>query len=271
MKIISLIFCSIKNVPHICNMINANVHSEHAQGETNASGETGAQLRMRMGANERAFQSRWKRNFGYAFNARRICTPDEVLQVEALYSGNIVRPLRERVANEACDNNKVENPSPNVGAGFLETETVKAVKAINYRRLSLFAAFAAPTIASISTTYMVSHAMSGNSVTSMAITAVASTTSLLFLWAGVRSVGSIAVVLLTLGFEGFCNAASVFKWLMGDLAYSLTTVSGKPTEFLAMVANFTGKDHQDVATWMAIITAGMICSAQVSSLYELKK
>ena len=126
-------------------MINANVHGEHAQGETNASGETGAQLRMRMGANERAFQSRWKRNFGYAFNARRICTPDEVLQVEALYSGNIVRPLRERAANEACDNNKVENPSPNVGAGFLETETVKAVKGINYRRLSLFAAFAAPT------------------------------------------------------------------------------------------------------------------------------
>lgn len=269
MKINSLIFCSIKNVPHICNMINANVHGEHAQGETNASGETGAQLRMRMGANERAFQSRWKRNFGYAFNARRICTPDEVLQVEALYSGNTVRPLRERVANEEGDKNKVENPPSNVAAGFLESP--KEAAKIDFKRLSLFAAFAAPTVASVSTTFMVSHAMSGNATTSTAITLVASSTSLLFLWAGVRSVGSILVVLLTLGFEGFCNAASVFKWLMGDLAYSLTTVSGKPSEFLAMVANFTGSDHQDVATWMAIITAVMICSAQVSSLYELKK
>lgn len=79
------------------------------------------------------------------------------------------------------------------------------------------------------------------------------------------------MVAATLGFEGFCNACAVFTSLMGSMAYSLTTVSGQPSHFLDMVATVTGKDHQDVATVVAYFTAAMICGAQVSSIYELKK
>ena len=135
----------------------------------------------------------------------------------------------------------------------------------------LISALIIPTLASVTNTFTVSHALSSSQSTAALITGVASATSLLFLWAGVRGIGAWFVVAATLGFEGFCNACAVFTSLMGSMAYSLTTVSGQPSHFLDMVATFTGKDHQDVATVVAYFTAAMICGAQVSSIYELKK
>lgn len=151
------------------------------------------------------------------------------------------------------------------------TETETPVTNNNVRRNCLIVALVIPTLASITNTLYVSHALSNNLATGILITGVASATSLLFLWAGVQGVGAWLIVAATLGFEAFCNACSVFKALMGSMAYSITTVSGKPSEFLDMVSNFTGRDHQDAATWMAIFTAAMICGAQVTAIYELKK
>lgn len=242
----------------------------------NASGETCAQLYERLnegyGLTLRNFQERFNGKNAVRFGMKRIATPEEVKIMEALYP-----PIKQK--NEACFDNK---PEPKVAPVALSKKGksvgVKAWKAlvlsaknISIRKVSLFTAFAIPTIASVSNTFLVSHALSGNTYTSLALTGVASATSLLFLWAGVKGFTSWAVVLLTLGFEGFCNAASVFKSLMASMAYSLTTVSGKPSEFLDMISNFTGRDHQDLATWVAVLVAVMIGSAQVSSLYELKK
>jgi hypothetical protein len=59
--------------------------------------------------------------------------------------------------------------------------------------------------------------------------------------------------------------------LMGSMSYSISTVSGEPSEFLQMVSVFTNSDHQDTATIIAIFTAVMICFAQTSAIFELKK
>lgn len=230
------------------------------------AGETGREICERRGelsgSARRNIERRWSRLFNQSFSVFDTYDMETVAIYEAAFPVDSKEKMK-RTIPIVRELKAGKTPEPN--------EVPVNLGRTKWQYACLLFAFIAPTVASVSTTFMVSHAMSGNMVTSMAITAVASSTSLLFLWAGVSSIGGYIVVLSTLGFEGFCNAASVFKWLMGDLAYSLTTVSGKPSEFLAMVANFTGRDHQDVATWMAVFTAAMICAAQVSALYELKK
>lgn len=235
--------------------------------EQDATGqETGRQLRERLGVKERAFQTMWKRTFDYSFRANEICTADEVAVMEMKYAGKktMERAIAVRSKAGKTPAAKVE---PVLPSSIVEVKENPS----KMRVVILVVALLTPTLASISNTFLVSHALSNSASTAALITGVASTTSLLFLWAGVRGIGAWFVVAATLGFEAFCNACSVFKSVMGTMAYSLTTVSGKPSDFLDMVANFTGKDHQDVGTGIAIFTALMICGAQVSAIYELKK
>ena len=99
------------------------------------------------------------------------------------------------------------------------TETGKPATTNNKaRRNCLIVALVIPTLASITNTLYVSHALSNNLATGILITGVASATSLLFLWAGVQGVGAWLIVAATLGFEAFCNACSVFRALMGSMA-----------------------------------------------------
>ena len=266
MKIISLIFCSIKNVPHICNMINANVHGEHAQGETNASGETGAQLRMRMGANERAFQSRWKRNFGYAFNARRICTPDEVSQVEALYSGNIVRPLRERAANEACDNDKVENPSPNVGAGFLETEISVVEPQENQAHPAfLWVTLALSMAVSVPNMFGIMSVVKENFWLAVMATAAFTIAPFALIMAKV-SRGWYLVIYAIISIEIFCNCAGFYGGLTG-LEHSLYVA---PTKFLHMVTTMTNSANEPTALLLSLFFSVGIAMLAIAPVENLK-
>jgi hypothetical protein len=243
-------------------MINAtatqNATSDTATAPTTMGGETGRDLRDRRGVTSRTIERHWLSLFGTPFSIRAHYDADTVAAYEAEYPQKV-----EQSKSGATPARIKVSAAPGVKVSPVAFEKA--------RYACLLTAFLAPTLASVSTTFMVSHAMSGNGITGAAITIVASATSLLFLWAGVRSYGSIAVVLLTLGFEGFCNAVSVFKWLMADLAYYLNETLGKPSEFLDMVSNFTNSDHKDVATGMAILVAVMICAAQVSALYELKK
>ena len=277
-------FCGSKYAAHICCMISAHANTNTQLGtsktdanEQAATGqETGRQLRERLRVKERAFQTMWKRTFDYSFRANEICTEEEVAVMEMKYAGkggnkkeNLMRAEPTAVRNKA-GKTPASNVEPVVPAKE-QSDILQPKGKSKTRVVILVVALLTPTLASISNTFLVSHALSNSASTAALITGVASTTSLLFLWAGVRGVGAWFVVAATLGFEAFCNACSVFKSVMGTMAYSLTTVSGKPSDFLDMVANFTGKDHQDVGTGIAIFTALMICGAQVSAIYELKK
>lgn len=244
------------------NANGAQISDANEQGEQ--AMETGRELRERLGVNERAFQAMWKRTLGYSFRANAICSEQEITTMEAKYPSKESGKKRVKIKrNFEADVVPVANVQPG--------NTIEPAKPKSYRKPVLLAALLIPTGASVTNTFMVSHALSNSQTTALLITGVASATSLLFLWAGVRSIGAWFVVAATLGFEAFCNAASIFKALLGSMAYSLTTVSGKPSEFLDMVANFTNRDHQDAGTTIAIFTAVMICGAQVSALYELKK
>ena len=257
--------------------------TKHMRSKSEALTETCAQLQERLREGReltaRGFQMRFAKETGNKFAMRRICTIEEVNKMEAVYQQ--IDKVK-RVDNQAV----VNVPSPVIEQPIITKQKAIAKKpAVDWRKaldsikrkmpqtrkIVLLAALIIPTLASVSNTFSVSHALSNSPSTAALITGVASATSLLFLWAGVRGVGAWFVVAATLGFEAFCNACSVFKALMASMAYSISTVSGKPSEFLDMVANFTGRDHQDAATWLAIFTALMICGAQVSAIFELKK
>lgn len=247
----------------------------------NRTGETCAQLFERLnegyGMTLRNFQERFNGKNEVRFSMRREVSAKEREIMEALYP-----PKKEILKRESAPSKAGNTPVANVSPGVSLKKSKKrfdwkkvwaAVKSKTpkVRTVVLLSSLVIPTLASVSNTFSVSHALSNSPSTAALITGVASATSLLFLWAGVKGIGAWFVVAATLGFEAFCNACAVFTALMGSMAYGLTTVSGKPSNFLEMVATFTGKDHQDAATWIAIFTAAMICGAQVSALYELKK
>jgi len=204
----------------------------------------------------------WSRKIGGQFDRTAIPTPE---QVAILFPVSAVPVI-----------SKKEKTAKAKAVGAKQVKVAKAIAAwlaqkFTARQVVLLIAFILPTLATMSNTINVAHSMSGSALTGLAIMGVVSATPLLFLFAGKTTNWAIPVVLFALAFEAFCNAASIFRSVMGDMAYSLTTVSGKPTAFLDMVATFTGRDHQDVATVISLTAAMLIGSVQVISLYELKK
>jgi hypothetical protein len=243
-----------------------NATSDQTTTMPTMAGETGRDLCERRGElsgnARRNIERRWLSLFGMSFSVFEMYDSETVAKYEAAFPVDLKNMRLKRTAPVRIAAGK--SPASNEVPVMLAAQN-------KWRKPALIAALIIPTLASVTNTFNVSHAMSSSQSTAALITGVASATSLLFLWAGVRGVGAWFVVAATLGFEAFCNACAVFTALMGTMAYSLTTVSGAPSHFLDMVANFTGRDHQDVATVIAYFTAAMICGAQVSSIYELKK
>lgn len=227
--------------------------------DTTGHGQTLENLAGQHGVKMDTVLKRWARKGYGQFSRTTVPSPE---QVAALFpvSALPVTPKKPKAKEAGAKQIKAAKA---VAAKLIERVTV--------RQGVLLIAFVLPTLASVSNTINVAHSMSGSALTGLAIMGVVSATPLLFLFAGNTSLAAIPVVLFALAFEAFCNAASIFRSVMGDMAYSLTTVSGKPTAFLDMVATFTGRDHQDVATGISLAAATLIGAVQVISLYELKK
>lgn len=252
-------------------LMNVTTQHDNATSDTTTTmptmaGETGREICERRGelsgSARRNIERRWSRLFNQSFSVFDTYDMETVAIYEAAFPVDSKEKMK-RTIPIVRELKAGKTPEPEAAPVNLEDNST--------RKYVLISALIIPTLASVTNTFTVSHALSSSQSTAALITGVASATSLLFLWAGVRGIGAWFVVAATLGFEGFCNACAVFTSLMGSMAYSLTTVSGQPSHFLDMVATFTGKDHQDVATVVAYFTAAMICGAQVSSIYELKK
>ena len=258
----------------IGNIMKLTRNAKETKCET--CGELRARIRVGFPIGDRAFELRFAKLCGRNFATNRICTKGEIEKMEAAY------PIQEDKMKRGF-----ETPEPKVVPAALtvkkqsaatkavskwaEKVIKRAVEALTLRNICLLSALIIATIASVSNTLKVSHALSGDATTGLAITGVASAIPILFLFANSKGLESWVVVLLTLGFEAFCNAASVFNTLMGSMAYLLTTVVGKPSPFLDMVAYFTNCDHADLARILSCFVASMILIAQVSSLWQLKK
>jgi len=254
--------------------------NEAANGSANSTQETGGSLRVRLGVQPRTFQKVWKRTFGYAFESGRIVSPFELYEMETKY----LKPIEEKPEPKPRakrEPKQVETPGNNAGHSSIETANrvtemyngiVAAIKSrVTMQAFAAWAMFLIPTIGSIRNTVSVSGAFSGDYTTSLLITATISITGIL--WIVSRSKVSwwdLCGILIFQIFEALCNTAQSFKSLMGSMAYGLTTVSGKPSDLLDMVATLANKDHRDTAVLLAFGVSSFILAAQIKGLILIK-
>ena len=244
---------------------------EAANTNANATKETGGALRERLGVQPRTFQKSWKSAFGYSFDSRRVVTNEEREAMEARFKlaakkevvqiPDLSEPDKKRVLEVA---QTIENQGP-------KAEIIVKKVASKSEVLAAWAMFLTPTLASIRNTSHVSGGFSGDFWTALLITATISLTGILWIASRKRvGWGDLAGIFVFQLFEAFSNMVQVFKNLMGSMSYGISTVSGKPSELLDMVATVTGSDHQDTAVILAGGVAMFVLSAQLKGLLLIK-
>lgn len=276
--------------------------NEAANIDATSVHETGDALRVRLGVQVRTFQKNWKRQFGYAYDSRKVVTDAERAAMEKRFAAsdgvNSVKRVcslkndpelfdvfieQNRKRPEISPLNIATQPSEvresftgsiakdqAVSAFGWVVDRLKSVS-ITTESLAAWAMFIVPTIASIRNTVHVSGAFSGDYSTALLITATISGTGILWIMSRKRvGWGDMAGIFIFQLFEAFSNMVQVFKTLMGSMSYGLTTVSGTPSELLDMVATVTGSDHRDTAVILASGVALFVLSAQIKGLLLIK-
>lgn len=190
------------------------------------------------------------------FDRHAPLSPDQIAILAPVKNGaaksNI--PMAGKVAQGAGKS----APAPLIKSGFS-------------RILPLLIAFALPTIASLGNTYRVSHYLSNDATTSLAIMLVMSCVPLLFLWAGVGKWVSVGAAVWLVLFEAFCNLSATYLALMGGMTYVFGEPRGECSKFLESVCRLTESGYQGTAFYLGMAVAFSLLAAQLTAFYELKK
>lgn len=163
------------------------------------------------------------------------------------------------------------NVSGNSGySGYSEKEPEpeqQVAKPANWQRYILIGLLIAPTVASVENMYHVTRSLAGTAHSAILLTVVLSISALGFVVASRRSVLVMALALLLIGFESFCNLTRVY----GGLLNVGTPNYGLPVQFLGLVMDIFGTGTHQTAVFLAAFTAFFIAAVQYAAVYELKK
>lgn len=140
-----------------------------------------------------------------------------------------------------------------------------------WKIIPLLIAFALPTVASLGNTYRVSHHLSNDATTSLAIMLVMSCVPLLFIWAGAGGLVSVFAAVWLVLFEAFCNLSATYLALMGGMTYVFDQPRGECSPFLETVCRLTDSGYQRTAFALGCAVAFSLLAAQLTAFYELKK
>lgn len=123
----------------------------------------------------------------------------------------------------------------------------------------------APTVASVHNMFVVTRDLSGNWFDAVALTVVLSVSALGFVWYGARTWYTIALALLLIGYEAFCNLTRIYGGLMG--------VGGtwNPTRFMGLVTDIFGSGTHYTAIVLGGITALFLAAVQYAAVIEINK
>lgn len=133
-----------------------------------------------------------------------------------------------------------------------------------YRTAILGILLVAPTAASVSNMYHVSHQITQEAFTAWLYTVVLSASALGFTIAGVRSWITYFLSAVLIGFETFCNLSRLYYGLMGG-------VEGNPTRFLGTVTEIFSSGSHGTALAIAAFSALMLAAVQYAAIFELNK
>ncbi len=123
----------------------------------------------------------------------------------------------------------------------------------------------APTAASVENMYNVTRSLSESAHTAVFLTVVLSVSALGFVWAGIRSKWVVALALLLITFECFCNLARIYGGLMG------IGTTGNPTRFMGLVTDIFGSGTHQTAIVLGGITALFLAAVQYAAIISINK
>jgi hypothetical protein len=132
------------------------------------------------------------------------------------------------------------------------------------RRAALTALLLAPTAASVTNMLHVTGEITGEPITAALYTVVLSITALGFTLSGIRSWVTVALAVILIGYESFCNLTRLYFGLMGG-------VTGNPTRFLGTVTSIFESGSHGTAIVIAAFSAAMLAAVQYTSILELQK
>lgn len=135
----------------------------------------------------------------------------------------------------------------------------------NGRAWVLYFLLAAPTVASVHNMFAVTNDLSGNVFDAVALTIVLSVSALGFVWYGIREWHTIALALLLIAYEAFCNLARIYGGLMG------IGTTGNPTRFMGLVTDIFGSGTHQTAIVLGGITALFLAAVQYAAIISINK
>lgn len=191
-----------------------------------------------------------------SFAQNRELTPTEIRVIEA-YN------FRSRKNKQVSEKRAVKAAGEKPAAPPVSERPEKAAQ--NSRRWAMYALLAGPTFASVENMYSVTHDLAHSWQTAVALTAVLSLSAIGFVWYGVRAWWSIALAVLLIAFESFCNLTRIYGGLMG------IGESGNPTRFLGLVTDIFNSGSHQTAIALGAFTAFFIAAVQYAAVFELNR
>ena len=149
--------------------------------------------------------------------------------------------------------------------GQSATEEKPAKTTWGWQEYILCALLIAPTVASVRNMYNVTYNLSEHATDAALLTVVLSVSALGFVVAGVRRRYGIALAVLLIAFESFCNLTRVYGGLMG------VGKSGNPTRFLGLVTDIFGSGSHYTAIVLGAAVALFLACVQYAAVFELNR
>lgn len=171
-------------------------------------------------------------------------------------------PFRSR-KNKVREKPRTEQPDSVVHRA--RSGAKKVASKWDSRRLLLLALLIAPTAASVGNMYHITAALTGNHADAVLLTVVLATSAIGFVVAGIRSWWSIALAVLLILFESFCNLTRIYGGLMG------VGTTWNPTRFLGLVTDIFNSGSHGTAVALGAFTAFFIAAVQYAAVFELNR
>lgn len=173
--------------------------------------------------------------------------------------------LESKTKTDSDSNNDLVAGSQFDYFGDYVVQTPTASPKKNGRTWVLYFLLAAPTVASVHNMFAVTNDLSGNLFDAAALTVVLSVSALGFVWYGIREWHTIALALLLIAYEAFCNLARIYGGLMG------IGTTGNPTRFMGLVTDIFGSGTHQTAIVLGGITALFLAAVQYAAIISINK
>jgi len=205
------------------------------------------------GVTVRAINTRWNANFrGQPFDSNAELSPEQVAKLRE--AGK--RKIRKQ---------RAQQPGGKPAAASKPISTPPAPRPVKKQTALLFVPLIAATAASVGNMYHITRALAGSAFDAWLLTSVLSTSALCFILAGMRSAWTIALAVLLIAFESFCNLTRIYGGLMG------TGTTGNPTRFLGLCTDIFNSGSHGTAVALGAFTAFFIAAVQYAAVFQLNR